>query len=650
MNMELWRPSRARAEETLLAQFMESLGVGVGQDSLDYDILWDFSIHDPETFWSKVWDFCDVIGERGGTVLERKKDLLAARFFPDAKLNYAENLLRRSGSDPAIIFHGESGIRREFSWDDLRHLVSRLQQALRALGVGLGDRVAGFLPNIPETVAAMLATTSLGAVWSSCSPDFGGSGLLDRFGQIEPKVLFCADGYFYNNKKFSSLTTVGKLGKLLGCLQSIIVVPYVQEAPDISSVGEKGVLLDGFLSPFEERDIEFTRVGFRDPLFIMFSSGTTDLPKCIVHSVGGGLIQHMKEHQLQCDVKPGDRLMYFTTCGWMMWNWQVSALASGATIVLFDGSPFYPDGNRLADIAATERITHFGTSAKYLDACAKGSVAPAKTHDMSSLRTILSTGSPLAPEMFDYVYRDWKKDVCLSSISGGTDILACFVGGNPVGPVYRGQCQKRHLGMDVHVFDENGNPVEGRQGELVCLSAHPSMPTEFWNDPGGARYRNAYFERFDNVWCQGDWVELTPEGGMLFYGRSDATLNPGGVRIGTAEIYRQVKRIDEVLESLVIGQEWKNDVRVILFVRLRDGVDLADGLIKRIKTEIRTNTSPRHVPAKVIAIADIPHTKSGKIVELAVRDVVHGWPVRNLHSLANPEALEQFKNIPTIQN
>ena len=404
------------------------------------------------------------------------------------------------------------------------------------------------------------------------------------------------------------------------------------------------------LGGYEAREIVFTRVNFAAPLFIMFSSGTTGLPKCIIHSVGGSLLQHMKEHQLQCDIKPGDRFFYFTTCGWMMWNWLVSGLASGATLVLFDGSPFYPDGTILADITAAEKVTHFGTSAKYIDACAKADVKPAQTHDLSALRTIMSTGSPLAPEGYDYIYKDWKADVCLSSIAGGTDILACFVGGSPISPVYRGQCQKRHLAMNTQVFDENGKALQGEPGELVCTSPHPSMPIGFWDDPDGKKYRAAYFDKFENVWRHGDWVELTAQNGMTFYGRSDAVLNPGGVRIGTAEIYRQVERIEEVLEGLVIGQQWDNDVRVVLFVRLRQGVTLDDALIKRIKTEIRQNATPRHVPAKVIAVTDIPRTKSGKITELAVRDVVHGREVKNTEAMANPEALELFKNLDALQS
>ena len=524
-----------------------------------------------------MWDFCGLIGERGSDrVLADGDDLKKARFFPDAKVNFAENLLRERGDEEAIVFHGEDGSRRAVTFDDLRRDVARLQAELRDLGVGPGDRVAGFMPNVPETVLAMLAVSSLGAVWSSCSPDFGVNGVLDRFGQIEPKVMFCADGYFYNGKRFDSVATVAEIVDKMPSVGKVIVTAYDgEQAADISVLGDRGARLADVLAAHADRTApQFTPMPFNAPLFIMFSSGTTGLPKCIVHGIGGTLIQHLKEHQLHCDVKPGDRVFYFTTCGWMMWNWLVSGLASRATLVLFDGSPFHPDGNRLAQLAAAEGVTHFGTSAKYIDACAKAGVRPIESLDLSALRAVLSTGSPLAPDGFDYIYDAWKKDVCLSSIAGGTDIIGCFTGGNPIGPVHRGACQKRLLGMDVRVFDEEGNALEGAAGELVCIAPHPSQPIGFWNDEDGSRYHNAYFDIFPNVWRHGDWVELTPEGGVAFHGRSDATLNPGGVRIGTAEIYRQVERIPEIMEALVVGQPWDNDVRVVLFVRLRDDLDL----------------------------------------------------------------------------
>ncbi|GHA50794.1 acetoacetyl-coenzyme A synthetase [Amylibacter ulvae] len=649
MTKQLWQPSDARIAASLTQKFINGLPDGAG-DIPDYDALWEWSVNDMGAFWSAFWDFANIIGVKGDVAVENQSDVKNAKFFPNAKLNYAENLLRHTGANPAVVFHGENGDRLEWSWDELRAQTSRIQQALIKQGIGQGDRVAAFVPNTPYTLAAMLAVTSLGAVWSSCSPDFGYNGVMDRFGQIEPKLLFCADGYFYNGKEFSSVETAQKLGADIPSVQQVIITPYI--ATDLSAIdlGDKCTSLADFTASFEPKKIAFTRVEFNAPLFILFSSGTTGLPKCIIHSVGGTLLQHVKEHQLQGDIRDGDRVMYFTTCGWMMWNWLVSGLASGATLILFDGSPFYPDGNRLADIAQREKVTHFGTSAKYIDACAKGGITPATTHDLSDLRTIFSTGSPLAPEGFEYIYDAWKSDVCLSSIAGGTDIAACFTGGSPISPVYSGQCQKRQLGMNVRVFDDEGRETNGEPGELVCVGPHPSQPIGFFNDPMGEKYHNAYFAKFDNVWHHGDWVEITPEGGVVFFGRSDAVLNPGGVRIGTAEIYRQVERIDQVLEGLVIGQQWDNDVRVVLFVRLRDGVTLDDELAARIRKEIRANATPRHVPAKIIAVADIPRTKSGKITELAVRDVVHGRPVKNTEALANAEALELFKNLPELQD
>lgn len=645
MSQPMWTPSEDRVASTLLKTFMAKAEAEKSVALPDYDTLWQWSVDDKPGFWTEVWDFCEVIGTRGKEVLVNEDDLIKARFFPDSRVNFAENLLRKTGPEAAIIFRSENGERAEWSWDRLHATVSRIQQALIDQGVGVGDRVAGFVPNRPETVAAMLATASLGAVWSSCSPDFGFNGVIDRFGQIEPKVMFCADAYHYNGKVHSSVGTAGKLAEAMPSVTQIVVIPYVEERADIAPLGAKGIHLEDLLQKYDEKGVAYTRVPFGSPLYIMFSSGTTGLPKCIVHSVGGTLIQHLKEHMLHCDVKPHDRMMYFTTCGWMMWNWMVSALGCNATLVLFDGSPFYPDGNILADIVASEAVTHFGTSAKYIDACSKADFTPIKTHDLSALRTILSTGSPLAPEGFDYIYSNWKSDVCLSSIAGGTDIIACFLVGSPISPVYRGECQKRAFGLDVQVYDDEGNALQGEPGDLVCAGPHPSMPIGFWNDPDGSRYRAAYFEKYPNVWHHGDWVVLTDTGGMIFYGRSDAVLNPGGVRIGTAEIYRQVEHIDEVLEGVVIGQQWDNDVRVILFVKLREGVTLDDGLIKRIKAEIRANTTPRHVPAKVIQVADIPRTKSGKVTELAVRDIVHGKAVKNTEALANAEALDLFRDI-----
>jgi acetoacetyl-CoA synthetase len=648
MDQPLWQPSADRIAAANLTAFQQKLKDDFGVALGDYAEVLEWSVAEPEKFWQSVWDFCGVIGDRGDRVLADADRMPGARFFPDAKLNFAENLLRRAGPETATAFWGEGKVKRRLSFDELRALVSRLQQVLSDLGVGEGDRVAGFMPNMPEAVAAMLAASSLGAVWSSCSPDFGVQGVLDRFGQIEPKVLFCPDGYYYNGKAIDSLARVAEFSAELPSLEQIIVCPYLSEEPDVSAL-PKGVALGDAIAGKQAGEIAYTRVPFNSPLYIMYSSGTTGKPKCIIHGLGGTLITHMKEHVLLCDVKPGDRVFYFTTCGWMMWNWLVSALAANASLVQFDGSPFAPRPTVLFDLADAERITLFGTSAKFIDALKNAGADPKSSHELSDLRLITSTGSPLVAESFDYVYDHIKQDVCLSSISGGTDIIACFVGGNPTGPVWRGEIQARCLGMAVEVLDDEGRPVRGEKGELACLKPFPSMPLGFWDDPDGARYRAAYFERFPGVWCQGDFAELTPHDGMIIYGRSDATLNPGGVRIGTAEIYRQVEQLGEVEEALVIGQDWEGDVRVVLFVRLAAGVALDDDLVRRIKTQIRTGASPRHVPAKVLQVSDIPRTKSGKIVELAVRDIVHGRPVKNKEALANPEALELYRDLPELQ-
>ncbi|HKU47035.1 MAG TPA: acetoacetate--CoA ligase [Burkholderiales bacterium] len=625
----LWTPTPARAASTELARFMKLAGKS------SYEELHRWSIEPSGEFWNQLWDFCAVKGTRGARIVDQPGRMPGTRFFPDATLNYAENLLRHQGE--AIVFWGEDRIKRRMTYQNLRDLVSRLAQALADAGVKKGDRVAGYLPNVPEATAALLATASLGAVWSSCSPDFGVQGVLDRFGQIEPKVLLCADGYLYGGKEFDSQEKASQVLDKLPSVQECVVVDY------LGAPAKAGTPLVDFIEPFSARDIRFEPVEFNHPLYILYSSGTTGVPKCIVHGTGGSLLQHLKEHRLQSDVKAGDRLFYFTTLGWMMWNWLVSGLASGATLLLYDGSPFVGRGRILFDMAEAEGMTHFGTSAKFIDAIAKAGVKPRETHRLDKLRAVLSTGSPLAPEGFDYVYQNVKSDVCLSSISGGTDIVSCFVLGNPMGAVWRGEIQAKGLGMAVEIFDESGRKVTHEKGELVCTRPFPSMPVGFWNDPDGAKYRAAYFERYPNVWRHGDWCEETEHGGFVIYGRSDAVLNPGGVRIGTAEIYRQVESLDEVVESLVIGQDWQGDVRVVLFVKLKEGVSLSDDLVSAIRRRIRDNTTPRHVPAKILQVADIPRTKSGKIVELAVREVVHGRPVKNIEALANPEALEHFR-------
>jgi acetoacetyl-CoA synthetase len=618
-------------------EFLTSVGLA----GADYAAAHRWSVEKPEEFWPAVWDFCGVVGEKGDAAVCDGDKMPGARWFPAARLNFAENLLRRRDDGEAVVFWGENGSPARLTRAELFDKTAQCAAALRAAGVGAGDRVAAYLPNAPETVVIMLAAASLGAVFSSCSPDFGAQGVVDRFGQIAPKVLFLTDGYWYNGKPVSVLDKCAEIAARLPSVEKTVVVPFLDDAQD----GWRE-----FLRPCQDvTEIEFARLPFNHPLYVMYSSGTTGAPKCILHGAGGTLLQHLKEHQLHGDLRPGDKLFYFTTCGWMMWNWLVSGLASGATVLLYDGSPLADGGKLLFDYAEQERVTHFGVSAKFIDAIAKNGLAPAQTHDLNSLRTIFSTGSPLAPESFDYVYRRVKRDVNLASMSGGTDIISCFVLGNPTLPVHRGEIQCRGLGMAVEVFDDEGRPVRGEKGELVCVKPFPSMPLGFWNDADGAKYRAAYFDKFPGVWAHGDYAEITPNNGVIIYGRSDATLNPGGVRIGTAEIYRQVEQLPEVLESLVIGQEWDSDTRIVLFVKLRPGVVLDDEIRTRIKTAIRANATPRHVPAKIVAVADIPRTKSGKIVELAVRETVHGRPVKNLEALANPEALQHFTNLGELR-
>jgi acetoacetyl-CoA synthetase len=639
MSRILWQPDAARAAGTQIMALARRHGHD-GPDAVAR--LWADSVADPTRFWGEMWELGGVIGERGATVLAHPDAMPGARWFPEARLSFAENLLRSDGDVPAIVFRGEDLSRRVLSWAELRRQVAALAAALAADGVGVGDRVAGYLPNIPEAVIGMLAASALGATWSSCSPDFGVPGVLDRFGQIQPKVLLAVDGYRYAGKALDVRAKLAELRSALPELRRTVLVPFLGTDGLAGTVRFADYLGDA--AP----PLAFARLPFDHPLYILYSSGTTGAPKAIVHGQGGTLLQHLKEHRLHTDLRPGERLFYFTTCGWMMWNWLASGLASGATLVLFDGSPFHPVPDVLWKIAAEERIDVFGTSAKWIDAQKKAGVRPIAAHDLASVRAILSTGSPLLPESFDYVYQDIKQDVQLSSISGGTDIVSCFVLGNPAGPVRRGEIQMRGLGMAVEIWDDQGRRVVGERGELVCTKPFPSMPVGFWHDPDGSRYRASYFARFPGVWCHGDWAELTPTGGIIIYGRSDTVLNPGGVRIGTAEIYRQVEQIPEVLEAVCVGQDWQGDVRVVLFVRLVDGVVLDDALRDRIRKRIRDNCTPRHVPARIVAVADIPRTRSGKITELAVRDVIHGRPVKNTEALANPEALELFRDRPEL--
>ncbi|WP_431860786.1 acetoacetate--CoA ligase [Azospirillum sp.] len=640
MDAPLWRPSDERVAASNLTAFRAAANARFGLKLDGYDALWDWSVAKKEDFWRFLWDWADVKGEPGSDVLRDGDRMPGAQWFPDARLNYAENLLA-GAADEALVFWGEDKVKRRWTRAELTAEVSRLQQALKAAGVGVGDRVAAYMPNMPETLAAMLATASLGATWSSCSPDFGVQGVVDRFGQIEPKVLFFPDAYWYNGKAHDVRGKAAEVLKDLPTVVHAVCVPYVDEKADVSAV-PRGIAYRDFLAPHQAAQPTFERLPFNHPLFILYSSGTTGKPKCIVHGAGGTLLQHLKEHRLHCDLKPGDRLFYFTTCGWMMWNWLVTGLASGCTLLLYDGSPFAPDGNILFDYADAERMTLFGTSAKYIQSLEKGGLEPKTTHSLASVRALTSTGSPLMPENFDYVYRAIKGDLHLASISGGTDIVSCFVLGNPTAPVWRGEIQTRGLGLAVESFSDDGHPIRGEKGELVCTRPFPSMPIGFWNDPDGRKYRSAYFERFDNIWTHGDFIEQTAHGGWVIYGRSDAVLNPGGVRIGTAEIYRQVEQLPEIMEAICIGQEWDGDVRVVLFVVLREGLTLDKSLEDTIRKRIRDNCSPRHVPAKIVQVTDIPRTRSGKITELAVRDAVHGRPIKNTEALANPQALEQF--------
>jgi acetoacetyl-CoA synthetase len=652
MSQPLWQPGEAAIRSTNLARFMTDAEAACGHRLTNYEDLQAFSLADPGTFWRLVWDRCGIKGDPGpAPYLVDGDKMPGARFFPKGKLNFAENLL--AGADratgDALVFRGEDKVSRRMSWAELTQQTAKLQGLLRRAGINAGDRVAAMLPNVPEAIIGMLGASSLGAIWSSCSPDFGVQGVLDRFGQIEPRVLITCDGYWYAGKQIDVGDKVAEIAKKLPSVEQIIVVSYLGKADalvqSLKAAGQNAVTWDSAVIGAPVEAMTFEPFPFSHPLYILFSSGTTGVPKCIVHSAGGTLIKHLSEQQLMCDFRPGDHVMYFTTLGWMMWNWLVSGLASSVTLLLYDGSPFHPSAAVLWDYAQDERCTHFGTSAKYIDALKKAEVRPMDTHDLSALRVILSTGSVLVPESFDYVYDAIKKDVHLGSMSGGTDIVGCFVGGIPGKPVWRGEIQGPQIGMGVAVVDELGNVLPKGKGELVCTVPFPSMPVGFWNDPDGKKYCAAYFDRFPGLWHHGDFAEWTEHGGMIIHGRSDATLNPGGVRIGTAEIYRQVEQLPEIKEAIVIGQDWDHDVRVVLFVITQDGVTLDDALRDKIKKQIRVGASPRHVPARIVQVADIPRTKSGKITELAVREIVHGRDVKNKEALANPEALDLYRGI-----
>ena len=650
MKTYLWKINKGKLNKTNLALYSNFIKKKYKVNSgNDFNKIWKWSVDNPKIFWKSIWDFTKVKGDLGNTLLKESNIFYKNRFFPDARLNYAKNLLKKNNEKKSIIFKSENGYKTALSWENLNLNVTQVSNWMKSNGIKKGDRVAAYLPNIPETVIAYISTSVLGAVWSSCSPDFGTAGVIDRFSQIDPKVLFVGDKYFYNGKKINILERLPEILNKVSSINKVVVVPY----PGTEIEKNKNIKIETYhwnelINLKDKKKIQYVLSNFNDPLAILYSSGTTGKPKCICHGVGGVLLQHNKELQIHSDVRDNDRIFYFTTCGWMMWNWLVGALASGATILLFDGFPMYKKDDLLFEFASEEKATLFGISAKYIDALNNSKVVPKNNHDLSKLRTICSTGSPLSKDGFKYIYNKIKKDVHLSSISGGTDIVSCFVLGNLFQPVYAGEIQNKGLGMDVDIFNEKGLSIQNTKGELVCKKPFPSMPVKFWNDDGDRKYKSAYFEKYKNVWHHGDFAKITDNGGFIIFGRSDTTLNPGGVRLGTAEIYGVVEKFDEIQESIVIGQSWNNDIRIILFIVLNKGYQLTDEIKDKIKKAIRINTSPRHVPSKIISILEIPKTKNGKLVELAVKQSVEGKTIKNLEALANPDSLEQFKNIKEL--